>query len=504
MKRTVIRTAAALLFLSVFICTGCTGCTGGGNEPADVTTAATTAVPEDNDILTDGALYRIKSLYNGNSMTTYNFGTSNMCDIKLYKYDNDLSQMWRAIKRSDGNYVLENMSSGLFLTARITSRLLCGKTVADSSDADIWTVEQDGDSFYLKNSETGIYVGILDDDTEENAYVCASELTSPAQSVAWSFIKVSDGNGEYPRLLILSGDYKGSTSTPEIAKYNGVYYSFNMTGPITIKMSRDLQGWAKIGTAWPTKPSWLMSTFGYESIWAPGIYKIGEKYFLYYCVSSSGSQNSGIGVSINTTLNPDDPNYKWVDQGMVIRSYSGYAYNCIDPNIIMDEDGQPWLVFGSHWSGIYVRKINPDTGMLDLSDTTEYNIGAGGATEAPYMIKHGDYYYLFVARGTFSTGYYWAVARSESIFGPFVNKTGSAALDGGFTRLSEYKQGIQAAAHASVFLDDDGTYYMVSESWENRDVSTTPVILHISSIVWTEDGWPVTVLDKNVLNALGE
>lgn len=499
-KKLIPRFALLLLLLTALLLSSCNAAPGSQEQNGGAEETGST----DMAVLENGALYRIESVYNGNSMSAYNFGTTNNCSICLYKYGSDLSQLWRAVDCGNGSYALENMSSGLYLSRKKTSSQLCGKTADSAQAAQQWVIERQGDSFCIKHPDDGAYVGVLDNAEGEGAYVCDSGLAEISPALEWSFTKMSDGKGEYPRVLILTGDYKGSAGTPEIAKYNGVYYSFSMGGAITIKMSRDLHSWVGIGTAWQSKPSWLMSTFGYDGIWAPGIYKIGEKYFLYYCVSTLGSQNSAIGVAVNTTLDPDDPAYEWADQGMVIRSYKGGLYNCIDPNIIIDENGQPWLVFGSYWNGIFVRKLDPETGMLDTSDTAARNIAAGKATEASFMIKHGDYYYLFVAKGPMASGYYWAVARSESIFGPFVNKTGSPSLSGGYTRLTEYKQGIEGTGHASVFQDDDGTYYMVSESWENREVSTTPTILHISTIVWTEDGWPVTALDRDVLGALGE
>ena len=46
-----------------------------------------------------------------------------------------------------------------------------------------------------------------------------------------------------------------------------------------------------------------------------------------------------------------------------------------------------------------MRKINKDTLMLDEEEATRFDLAAAqtrNGPEAGYMIKHGDYYYLFV------------------------------------------------------------------------------------------------------------
>lgn len=48
-------------------------------------------------------------------------------------------------------------------------------------------------------------------------------------------------------------------------------------------------------------------------------------------------------------LEPDSPEYEWVDPGEVLRSRPGDPWNAIDPNLVLDEDGESWLAWGSFW-----------------------------------------------------------------------------------------------------------------------------------------------------------
>ena len=90
-----------------------------------------------------------------------------------------------------------------------------------------------------------------------------------------------------------------------------------------------------------------------------------------------------------------------------------------------------------------MRKIHAGTGMLDTSDTTTYTLAnrteRPGGIEAPYIIKRGNYYYLFAAYGNFDTKYYCGVGRSTSLTGPYVDRNGRSMMEGGHTAVTDYK-----------------------------------------------------------------
>ena len=479
--------------------------------------------------LVDGAIYRISSVdqetFKKQSLTVQNFGTSDNEFVKLDMYGKNLSQMWRAHKNDDGTYSFENMANRFYLSIKNPSNYKKEKKLSVCKDgtndeAKKWKIYSTDDSLencVMENVHSSLCVTpVAARDT-----VYAEQKTYAGEDYQrWSFKKVSDGNGEYPYVLALTGDYEGSASCPEIFYYDGVYYNYNMTGPITLKTSTDLIHWTLHPDKYALKngrPAWLEDITGDPSkpIWAPGVYQMGGRYYLYYCTSSSGTRNSAIAVAVS-----DDPSKnEWTDLGLVIRSYHSDTYvdgvlhsatnfNAIDPNVIIDDNGVPYLVYGSYWDGIFMRQLDPNTGKFDETNTNVYHLAKGQSDmEAPYVVKHGDYYYLFVARGGLKKGtYYWAVGRSENVTGPYVDKDGKSMLSGnGGTRLTEWKEGIEGVGHAQCFFGPDGQTYMVSESWSYRDDDkNSPVTLSISTIVWTEDGWPVTALDKNVLKALGE
>lgn len=466
--------------------------------------------------LEDGAIYSIS--FNAYYATADDFGVYDNALVTFVEDTDDMSQLWRAHKNEDGTYSFENMACGSYL---------CGVSSDDAIASTALSVRVSGSADQFKSFLLYSAVGTLDDVAIVNTktgYVCTmtannelymtNELYQVKDEQFLTITKVSDGRGEYPQMLVLSGDHIGSASCPEIIYHNGVYYNYNMTGPITVKTSTDLRHWNVHPDryAFSERPTWLTDVSEEGSIWAPGCYKMGDRYYLYYCTSSSGSRNSAIGVAVS-----DDPSKNdWQDLGMVMRSYVfdgvmsslSSDFNAIDPNVIDDGNGNYYLVYGSYWNGIFMRRLDPTTGMLHKTDTTVYNIARGNPNiEAAYIIKRGGYYYQFVAKGSLSAGtYYWAVGRSTSITGPYYDKDGVDMMSDGGTRLTEWKDGVVGVGHAQYFEDTDGQGYMVSESWQYRDTDegNSKIQLHISSVVWTEDGWPVTVLDPDVMGRLGE
>ncbi|MCA1745213.1 MAG: family 43 glycosylhydrolase [Bacteroidales bacterium] len=168
-------------------------------------------------------------------------------------------------------------------------------------------------------------------------------------------------------------------------------------------------------------PTWIDSyvTDFAGNFWAPDLIYMEGYYYLYYSASSFGTSKSIIGVTRTSSL----ANPVWEDQGMVVFSNgSNTAVNAIDPAFIRDTDGKVWMSYGSYFGGIGIIEINPSTGKT-LGSLTKIAGGNHRDYEAPYIIKDGAYYYLFINRGTccqlLNSSYYVEVSRSTSITGPY-------------------------------------------------------------------------------------
>ncbi|MBE0696073.1 MAG: arabinan endo-1,5-alpha-L-arabinosidase, partial [Anaerolineaceae bacterium] len=186
---------------------------------------------------------------------------------------------------------------------------------------------------------------------------CQSKATLPVQ------VKKTAGP---PSVMIEPEGFTQRVHDPVIAHEGGSYYVFHTGTHIPFICSPDMKVWEFCGRVFEKNPDWTREINpDLVDIWAPDISFFNNQWHLYYAVSSFGSQNSAIGLATNATLDPKSPGYAWKDQGLVLRSNPGDKWNAIDPNLVLDENGVPWLVWGSYWQGIWMRKVDSSSGMLD-------------------------------------------------------------------------------------------------------------------------------------------
>lgn len=281
---------------------------------------------------------------------------------------------------------------------------------------------------------------------------------------------------------------------PSIIKADdGFYYAYGTedawgedpdTKLVPVVRSENLVKWEYVGEAFETKPRWK----GAGSIWAPDITKYQGKYYLFYSLSIWGDSNPGIGVAVSE--NPAGP---FEDQGKLFTSEEIGVENSIDPFFFVEEDA-PYLFWGS-FNGIYGVELAMD----DLSVKGEPFQIAGNDYEAPYIIKRDNYYYFFGSRGSCCEGenstYNVAVARSEKLQGPYVDKEGIPLVEnGGYMILEGSQEGeFVGPGHNAIITDDKGTDWIVYHAIEKEDpllwtgASRRPLM--IDPIVW-QDGWP--------------
>lgn len=71
---------------------------------------------------------------------------------------------------------------------------------------------------------------------------------------------------------------------------------------------------------------------------------VGSTYYMYYAVSTFGSQSSAIGYATSTTMEYGS----WTDHGSTgVASSSGKPYNAIDPTVVQTASGTYYMSFGS-------------------------------------------------------------------------------------------------------------------------------------------------------------
>lgn len=298
---------------------------------------------------------------------------------------------------------------------------------------------------------------------------------------------------------------------PVMAKKDGTYYLFCTGMGISAYSSLDMKNWKKEKPVFAKAPDWAVNAVpGFKGhIWAPDIFFHNGKYHLFYSISAFGKNTSCIGLAINPTLNPDDPAFQWTDHGKIIQSVPGRDdWNAIDPNLIIDENGTPWLSFGSFWSGIKMVKLRPDlTGVAEpeewyglakrpknfgISDT----LAGDGAIEAPFIFRQKNNYYLFVSfdyccRGQ-NSDYKIMVGRSEKVTGPYLDKEGKPMSEGGGTLVLQGDNNYNGLGHNSTYTFD-GKDYLIFHAYDAKDAGKPKLL--IRELKWSADGWPKVELE---------
>lgn len=293
---------------------------------------------------------------------------------------------------------------------------------------------------------------------------------------------------------------------PTMIKADGTYYLFGTGNGIAVKSSKDMKVWQDEPPVFEHPPAWTFSTVpGFRGhIWAPDISFHNGQYYLYYAISLGGKITSAIGVATNKTLDRTKSDFAWVDHGMVLQSVPGRdLWNAIDPQLVLDEEATPWLVFGSFWSGIKLVKLQTD--MLRVAESQEWHSLAKrersvlrpdtdpepAAIEAPFIIKHGADYILFVSwdyccRGVRST-YKIVIGRAKTLTGPYLDKDGHDLATGGGTILLEGNGDWPGVGHNSAY-QFDGRDYLIFHAYDAHDQGKSK--LKIVPMDFDSQGWP--------------
>lgn len=305
-------------------------------------------------------------------------------------------------------------------------------------------------------------------------------------------------------------------------------------------------------------------SYGY---WAPCARKVNDHlYRMYYAIvvnnyiktgkttvtkiedeNFDGSWTERAFIGVMETSDPASNN--WQDKGFVICSSSdkgtnwsrkpkkdnkftdwdGYfKFNAIDPSFIITPNGEHWLIYGSWHSGIAAVQLNPETGKtlatLPKSYGTAEEIAPYGkliftrtngsrwqGAEAPEIVYHDGYYYLFLAYDRLDVPYNTRVLRSKNITGPYstldgvISDASKGANDNPTVLTHPYKfsegYGWVGISHCAVFDDGAGNWYYVSQqrfpvNVGGNEFSNAIMMGGIRSLKWESNGWPTVMPER--------
>lgn len=152
---------------------------------------------------------------------------------------------------------------------------------------------------------------------------------------------------------------------------------------------------------------------------------------VFTCGNKSRNGRLCIGVARAKTIDGGAEGYQVADKPLVEDSVG-----VIDPHIFQDTDGRKYLLWkedrndlplsrpaDERATRILIRETNAAcTGwatnsaphvLLTSDPTKDWTGWENGIVEAPWMVRRGDFYYLFYSGNGFMNGYAVGVARSE-------------------------------------------------------------------------------------------
>ena len=228
---------------------------------------------------------------------------------------------------------------------------------------------------------------------------------------------------------------------------DGSYYIFG--SHLAVAKTDDLMNWSYVNQGVkddneiiPDVYSVMRDAFEWShsnTFWAPDVVKLNDgKYHLYYCNCQGDTPVSCLGTAVS-----DSVSGPYENEGLMLRSgmdageedEDGNLYqatvdpNTVDPNTFYDAQGRLWMIYGSYSGGIFIKEMDPETGLPLESGYGEKLLGGNHLRiEAPYVIYNEDtgYYYMFLSFGGLDAdgGYNIRVCRSENPEGPYVDTMG--------------------------------------------------------------------------------
>ena len=256
-------------------------------------------------------------------------------------------------------------------------------------------------------------------------------------------------------------------------------------------------------------PPWAQLS---KNFWAPEIHRHNGRYLLYYTARDKDDVLVIGGAVSNSVFGPfhDELGRPLLRNTESSNSSSDLRpLGAIDPHMFVD-NGTAYLLWKDDGNAqgaptpIFIQELHEDGLTLKGSKVelirNERDSWEGNVTEAPWMIREGEHYYLFYSGGPyFNERYALGVARSTSLWGPYTKAPSNPILK---TAL-DHRSPFAGPGHNSVLKDPNGGYYTLYHAWRRFVAgNTTQRILKddedgggrvlLRDPVWfDDDGWPV-------------
>ncbi|WP_321346139.1 glycoside hydrolase family 43 protein [uncultured Draconibacterium sp.] len=269
----------------------------------------------------------------------------------------------------------------------------------------------------------------------------------------------------------------GFYSDPSICRVGEDYYlvssTFEYFPGVPIFHSKDLVNWEQIGHCIHRKEQLPDGV----NIFAANIrYHEG----VFYMITTNVNGFGGKGNFYVTATNPAGPwSYPiWIDQKL----------QWIDPDFFFDDNGKSYVIA----SNFELFEIDLVTGKL-LTEGRKIWYGTGGrALEGPHIYKKDGFYYLMAAEGGTEEAHSETIARSSSVWGPYVTYKNNPIL----THCNQAGQmyEIQGVGHADMLQAHDGSWWMIFHGYRKVDRNAHHILGRetcLTPVTWPKNSWPI-------------
>ena len=405
------------------------------------------------------------------------FTPENGSRADLTLLEENLHFSWSAAKTSGTktpSYTLLFDRKGGDFSAPLASFDLAGKTEFDLSKEEVRKLF---DAHAESGSETLSLVWTVRCNVEDNAWLASEQYQLTVTTLPVAYSNAIFTNFSLPDPDVIRGD-------------DGYFYLYatehKRNDPdmknSPIMRSPDLISWTRVGSLF-TDSTHPQITDQDAGIWAPSVNKVGNKYVIYYSQPGKNYKHA-IGVAVS-----DSPTGPFTDLGKLIDSNEQGVEISIDA-YLYQEDDRNYLFWGSFRS-ISVLELTEDGTAIKNKATQKRREVAGGQYEASVVLKRDNWYYLIVSTGDYSKGgtYRIVVGRSQSVFGPYVDKNGNDMMSVHHELVLKGNSTFSSPGHCSrIITDDAGQDWILYHAYPNdKDYRC----LMLDRINWV-DGWPVS------------
>lgn len=249
---------------------------------------------------------------------------------------------------------------------------------------------------------------------------------------------------------------------PFILLHEGRYYAYgtHVKEGIEVWCSDDLLNWKQM----PQLALHMDDSYAEKWFWAPEIYKIGDKFQMYY----SADRHCCVAIA-DSPLGP----FKQVKKEPIWD-----AEMTLDNTLFVDDDGKPYMFFvrwndegNDYWSEcIYsaemtadCQHILPETIKMVARPEQKWELQKSLINEGPFIVKHkGIYYMTYSGNGSQYHEYGIGCAVAENINGPWKKLEDNPILS------TDGK--IFGPGHHSFFVDKQGDLRIVFHAHYSHDV----------------------------------